>query len=436
MKIITLLFNILRWIIGIILMLTSIGGFISGDYLTATIVLVIGALILPIVTNKLFNRNSENSFSTLNLFQDMNFGQTNKIVNSLDFNNKENLIADINNQINLSKKPINDKNKYTIGKQIYFKALQNCLIDLNLSETEKKHLEEIISNFNLTKFDILNAKNKLSTSTVQKLIQKSYDDKILTENEKDEIVNLAEYLELPKDKVETIRVKIASSLLQTALNEKLSDKRLSPKEESELNQILNDLQIQKDQINSILPKKSLDELAFAKLLWSLDNGAFYSIPNPQITLRKSEECYLGYSSKLLESKIIHKGYSSSSQGVSIPIMKGVRYRVGSSRSVPIKEQVTIKHPGSLFLTNLRIVFSSGSKSFEIPFTKLLSFKVYTDGIEFMLQNKNFMVQLNSKEIELFAVGMTSSIRNYLDGENQSLKNAMKEIEENEKFIVM
>lgn len=434
MKVLKIILSVIRWIIGVTFILASLGGIISGDYITALIVMLIGLLCLPPVTNKLFNKNAVSSGGFLGFLQNLNFDSSNKMINSLNFNDKTNLISTVNQEIANSSKPINDKKKYNIGKEIYRRALQNALLDLHISEKEKNHLEEIISNFNLNLIDVLNIKKIFCHKAVESLIKKSYDDKILTDEEKNEIFILAEYLNMPKEKIENIRLNVATSLLKTALNEKLSDKRLSPKEETELNEILSNLKIEKEQISTIVPKKSLDELAYAKLLWNLDNGIFYTIPNPPITLKKSEECYFALNAKLMERKIIHKGYSQRSQGISIPIVKGVRYRVGSGRSVPIKEEITLKHPGSIYLTNLRIIFSSGSKSFEIPFSKLLTFNVYSDGIEFILNNKNFLMQMNGKELELYAVGMSSAIRNFVDGENESINSAMKEIENNETFI--
>jgi len=293
MKVIFIILSLIRWIIGLMLILISFGGLISGDYLIASIVFLIGFLLIPPVINKIFKRDISSSSDLLDFLQNLNLYSSSKMINSLNFNDKSSLLPAINHQILNSKKPITDKRRYNIGKIIYRKALQIALLDLHLSEKEKQHLDDIILNFNLNITDILNIKKSFSEKTVQNLILKSYDDKILTENEKEEIFNLAKYLNLPTDKVESIRMKVASSLLRTALNEKLSDKRLSPSEETELNQILNNLQIEKDLIRSIIPKKSLDELAYAKLLWNLDNGIFYSIPNAPITLRKLEECYLG-----------------------------------------------------------------------------------------------------------------------------------------------
>jgi hypothetical protein len=61
-------------------------------------------------------------------------------------------------------------------------------------------------------------------------------------------------------------------------------------------------------------------------------------------------------------------------------MKGVSYRVGSSRSTPIRASVTIRNPGTLIVTNKRIVFTGSGKSFSIGYKQLLSFVPYNNGI--------------------------------------------------------
>jgi hypothetical protein len=433
MKVLKIILNMIRWIIGVTFIFASFGGIIGGDYINALIIMIIGLLCLPIVTNKLFNKNPESSDEFLAFLQ--SFGASNKIINSLNFDDKENLIAKVNQEIANSSKPINDKKKYNIGKEIYKRVLQNALLDLHISEKEISHLEDIVSNFKLNVIDVSNIRKLFCDKAVESLIKKSYDDKILTDEEKSEIFILAEYLNMPKEKVESIRLNVAASLLKTALNEKLSDKRLSPTEETELNEILKNLKIEKDQISTIFPKKSLDELAYAKLLWNLNNGIFTIIPNPPVTLRNSEECYFALDAKLLERKTVHKGYSHRIRTFSVPVLKDtlMEYTISSGHSVPIEEEITITHRGTIYLTNFRIVFLSGSKNFEILFSELLKFNVFSDGIEFILNNENFLMKINEKELELFVMGMSSAIRNFFD-ENELKNSATREIENNETFI--
>lgn len=322
----------------------------------------------------------------------------------------------------------------TIGQSLFLTKLEQVISDLDITEQEKADLDEIVKTFSLADNYIKSAKASVNKSAVTKLIKKQYDDKVLTEAEKTFIVDFANYLQLDSATVEKIRVNIASSIFKTALNEKLKDKKLSPQEETELNQALRDLQLDDATIKSVMPQKSVKELAYAKLLWQLDNGVFTTIPNPPITLKKWEECYLAFPAKLWEQKTVNKGYKHAGHGVSFNVTKGVRYRVGSGRSVPVKEEVTIKHPGSLFLTNYKVVFSAGKQSFNVSFDKLLTFDVYSNGIGFVINGWTYLVELGSQEIELFATGLASSIRNYFNEENEVLQKAKKEIEDSETFI--
>jgi|JI10StandDraft_1071094.scaffolds.fasta_scaffold216687_2 transcriptional regulator CtsR len=322
-----------------------------------------------------------------------------------------------------------------IGQSLYLKKLEQVISDLDITEQEKSQLDEIVATFSLDDKYIKSAKQSLNESAVKKLVQKQYEDKVLTDEEKSFIVDFATYLALDNATLEKIRANIASSLFKAAMNEKLKDKRLSPREETELTQTLKDLQIDDATAKSMMPKNSLQDLAFAKLLWQLDNGVFTLIENAPINLKKYEECYLSFSGKLLEHKVVTKGYSTGSQGMSFRVAKGVSYRVGAARSVPIKEQVTLKHSGVLYLTSERVIFAStGKNSFTIKFDKLLTFQVFSDGIGFVIEGWTYLVELSSQQIEMFATGLTSSLRNYLDEENDTRQKAQKEIDGNETFV--
>ena len=322
-----------------------------------------------------------------------------------------------------------------IGQSLYMKKLEQVIADLDITEQEKSQLDEIVTTFSLDDKYIQTAKRTVNESAVKKLVQKQYEDKILTDEEKTFIVDFATYLQLDNATLEKIRTNVASSLFKAAMNEKLKDKKLSPTEETELTQTLKNLQIDDATAKSMMPKNTLQDLAFAKLLWQLDNGVFTLIQNAPINLKKNEECYLAFNGKLLEHKVVTKGYSTGSRGVSFRIAKGVSYRVGAARSVPIKEQVTLKHGGVLYLTSDRIIFAStGKNSFTIKFDKLLTFEVYSDGIGFVIEGWTYLVELTSQQIELFATGLTSSLRNYLDEENDTRQKAQKEIDDNETFV--
>jgi hypothetical protein len=67
-------------------------------------------------------------------------------------------------------------------------------------------------------------------------------------------------------------------------------------------------------------------------------------------------------------------YVGSSQGFSIPIVAGVRYRVGSTRGtlIPGEEMQMEKEQGLVKLTNQRLIFAGSANAAEWQFAKFLS----------------------------------------------------------------
>jgi hypothetical protein len=437
------IFTITRWFFGVTFVIASIDGLMRGDIIPALVCLIIGLLLIPPIGKRIFGKKENTasgggsswvtSFSKLGLSISRLFNGIGKISNQIDFTGKTDIIQSIDSVVKSQPKPLSDKKKKLLGKTVYLETLEKVIEDLEITDTEKETLQKIETYFNLTQHDTAKLKATLNERAVAKFVTKQYEDKILTDEEKQAIVEFANYLGLAASAVEKIRMNVAWSLFKAAMNEKLKDKQLSPREETELNQTLRDLQIDEKTIKALMPQKSVKDLAFAKLVWQLENGVFPVIPNP-ITIKKYEECYLVFNASLWEQKTVRQGYKSVSQGFSIPVAKGVRYRVGSGRSVPANQEVLVKHLGNLFLTSYRIVFSGGKHSFQIGFNKLLTFHVYSNGIEFVIDGWTYMVEFASQDIELFATGLTSAIRNYMDEENDTKAQAMKEIENSEIFI--
>lgn len=64
-------------------------------------------------------------------------------------------------------------------------------------------------------------------------------------------------------------------------------------------------------------------------------------------------------------------YVGGSQGVSIRIMKGVRYHVGAYRGHPVTEQFeTVADVGSVYVTNKRFIFAGNKEVVSVPIAKI------------------------------------------------------------------
>ncbi|AEH50333.1 hypothetical protein [Pseudothermotoga thermarum] len=84
--------------------------------------------------------------------------------------------------------------------------------------------------------------------------------------------------------------------------------------------------------------------------------------------------------KYFESRVKHE-YVGGTQGVSIRIAKGIYYRIGGFKGYPVeKTEVVHIDTGIMAVTDKHIYFHGSLRSFRIPYSKIVSFQPYSDGI--------------------------------------------------------
>ena len=77
-------------------------------------------------------------------------------------------------------------------------------------------------------------------------------------------------------------------------------------------------------------------------------------------------------------------FVGSSQGVSFRVMKGVYYRVGSFKGRPITRQERVSlGTGTLYVTDKNLYFAGSQKTMRVPYSKIVAFEQFTDGIGIM-----------------------------------------------------
>lgn len=87
-------------------------------------------------------------------------------------------------------------------------------------------------------------------------------------------------------------------------------------------------------------------------------------------LRNGEVCHYQRPASSVVTKNLVTRYEGRSSGVSVRVMKGVSIRSGSSRGVPIREDVKREYDGTLTITNQRVVMSSEKGGFEKAIGKI------------------------------------------------------------------
>jgi hypothetical protein len=125
------------------------------------------------------------------------------------------------------------------------------------------------------------------------------------------------------------------------------------------------------------------------LIASVNDGRIPDMTSQaQIMLKPGEKVHHMDAASLMKEVTLRE-FRGGSRGVSIPIVKGVRYRTGSFRgkSVVVGTELQVADQGGLWITSLRAVFAGQRKTLDLPYAKLANLNVFTDGISFNMTNR-------------------------------------------------
>lgn len=106
--------------------------------------------------------------------------------------------------------------------------------------------------------------------------------------------------------------------------------------------------------------------------------------NLPINFQKGEQVVWAFSkSKYLEDKI-RRQFVGNSRGMSVRVMKGVYYRVGAFKGHAVEntERVHVD-TGWVVITTKNIYFAGPQKSVRLPYSKIVSFEPFSDGLGVM-----------------------------------------------------
>lgn len=166
---------------------------------------------------------------------------------------------------------------------------------------------------------------------------------------------------------------------QSAVDAFLEDGLLVPEEESRLTQFARGFDLQMNDL------PGYDRLIKSAALTDLVNGRLpkrFQIPDGlPINLQRGETIvWACANTSYLEDKT-RRQYVGGSQGVSVRVVSGVYYRVGAfkGQSVEHTERVHIDD-GWLIVTDKHVYFAGPKKSLRIPYSKIVSFDPFSDGI--------------------------------------------------------
>ncbi len=169
---------------------------------------------------------------------------------------------------------------------------------------------------------------------------------------------------------------------ERALQENLDDNVLSGEEELRLMSFAQRFSLTQAQLDK---RGAFTRTVMSGVLREILEGNVPRSPRVQGTLpfnfQKSESLVWVFTGvKYFESRTSRQ-YVGGYAGVSFRVMKGVYYRTGGFRGRSVDTSKTVQvDSGLLAITTQNLYFEGASKRFRIPYSKIVSFEPYSDGI--------------------------------------------------------
>lgn len=150
--------------------------------------------------------------------------------------------------------------------------------------------------------------------------------------------------------------------------------------------------------------------ASSLMIARLNAGRLPTIPDPVIFLKPKEVAHAQVQAALLK-EVVQRETRGSYSGFSIPIVKGVRYRIGGfrGRSVVVGTSIEVADSGVLCLPSHRAVFKGMRQSVECLYSKLVGVNVFDDGIQFHVSNRKAATLLRVDDGHLVAAMVNAAM---------------------------
>lgn len=257
---------------------------------------------------------------------------------------------------------------------IYAEVLKHYVKDFRLSDEETQQLGHLRDILSLDPADTGHVHAAVLYPIFQNAVRNAVFDDKLTGEEKNWLNKTARELKIPDEFVPQLYATVVQPYLKWRLNSAIADGKLSPDEEREFSEISKNLNATVGFSEST--RAALDR---ARYLWRLESG---DLPRAHtgIYLKRNEFCsaYVAathHQMRTVTTGVKYNGYSQASTTF------GVRYRSGNIRTQRISENVLQQlDSGTLYFTNMRLLFDGSRRSTEIPLRNIIGATFYTDGM--------------------------------------------------------
>lgn len=237
------------------------------------------------------------------------------------------------------------------------------------------------------------------------LLSQFLSDGKLSEKEKEELEKFSKENNISEEELSQAHKKAAS----LSYKDFISDERITEEERELFQELANYFDLNPEDFD--FNQKEFNRFYILALL---DKGVLPNISSHDldIVLKKGEILHWACPAQLRKYKNIVNRVRYAGPTVSIKIMKGVYYRMGSIKfDTRSTEHLIIEDLGSLFMTNLRIGFKGERKNFTVPYSQILSYELTQSGLEIIKENRETPYIIGLEEYDIPCMIISNIIEN-------------------------
>lgn len=128
---------------------------------------------------------------------------------------------------------------------------------------------------------------------------------------------------------------------------------------------------------------AFSNVGYSQILWHIMNGQPVTFPNPcDVVLQREESRLAEFGTVLYRKTVAASSHSGGYNGISVRIASGLYYRFGRYGGQSVSMPVQNLDVGFLILTNVAMYFAGQERTFRVPYSLILRFKAYPDGLGF------------------------------------------------------
>lgn len=131
---------------------------------------------------------------------------------------------------------------------------------------------------------------------------------------------------------------------------------------------------------NVIPTNKITSIMPPAAINNIYSGNLVQINTDTVLLSNAETCYFIDRAILVTQKNIVTRYTGGSSGWSFRLARGINYRTGRRRGVPVREDVKEFTKGILYITNHRIIFAAQKNGFEKNINLLSVITPYRDAV--------------------------------------------------------